>query len=162
MFLKPGSIHISTWNQILASSQPYVHDFESYMASTRANCRALISGGCFTFSSSLFTSPTSLQPYLPCLWARQFGFQQFIPTLPPLPYVQLDFELVQKLVKDYQTPSCSIRFTSLSMTQPFSSWWNIIFDELLSSCSPTTSKTVIGCICIHKFISCLSDFPFSL
>ena len=62
------------------------------------------------------------------------------------------------MVKEYQTPSCSIGITSLSMTQSFPSSWNIIFDELLSSCSLTTSKRIICCIFIHKFTSCLYDF----
>ena len=67
LFLRPNSVHISAWNHILASSQPYLHDFESLMASTSANCRELISRGYFAFSSSLSASPASLQPYLPCL-----------------------------------------------------------------------------------------------
>ena len=94
LFLRPDYVHISAWNQILDSSHPYLHDFESLVASTNATCRVLISRGCFTFSSSLFASPASLQPYLPHLWACQFGFQQFIQALPPLPYVQLDLEFV--------------------------------------------------------------------
>ena len=127
------------------------------MASASASYRVLISRGFFAFSTSLSTPLASLQPYLPYLWARQFGFQQFIPALPPLPSVQPDFEFVQKLVKEYQTPSCSIGITSLSTTQSFSSWWNIIFDELLSSCSPIAGKRIICYIFIHKFTPCLFD-----
>ena len=102
LFVRPYSIHVSTWNRILASSQPYLHDFESLLAFTSVACRVLISGGCFAFSPLKFTSPASLhlQPYLPCLWACQFGFQQFIPDLPPLPFAQLDLEFTQTLVKE--------------------------------------------------------------
>ena len=75
LFFKANSIHISTWNQILAFSQPYLHVFESYTTYANITCRVLISGGCSAFSSLLFASPTSLQSYLPSLWAHQFGFQ---------------------------------------------------------------------------------------
>ena len=75
LYLRPNSVHISYWSKIMASSQPYLQDFESPLASTSAVCRVLISKGCFAFSSSMSASPTSLQPYLPCLWAHQFGFQ---------------------------------------------------------------------------------------
>ena len=67
LFLRHDFVHISAWNQILASSQPYPHDFDNFMASTSATCRVLISGGCFAFSSSLSASSSSLQSYLPCL-----------------------------------------------------------------------------------------------
>ena len=62
------------------------------------------------------------------------------------------------LVKKYQTLSCSIGITSLSTAPFFSTWRNIKFDELLSSCSPTTSKIIICCIFIHTFTSFL--FPY--
>ena len=45
LFLMPNSVHISTWNQILASSHPNLHDFESPLASTNVACRVFISGG---------------------------------------------------------------------------------------------------------------------
>ena len=154
LYLRLDYVHISAWNQILASSQPYLHDFESPFVSTSVTCRVLILGGCFTFSSSMSASLASLQPYLACLWARQFDFQQFIPVLPPLPSAQLDLKFEQTLVKEYQILSCSIGITSLSMTPSFSTWWNIKFNELLSSCSPTTGKRIICCIFIHKFTSC--------
>ena len=67
LFLRPNSVHISASNQILASSQPYLHDFKILVASSSTTCRVLISRGCFAFSSSLSTSLTSLQPYFPCL-----------------------------------------------------------------------------------------------
>ena len=44
LFLKPNSIHISTWNQILAFSQPYLHVFESSTASANTTCRVLAQG----------------------------------------------------------------------------------------------------------------------
>ena len=62
LFLKPNSIHFSVWNHISASSKPYLHDFESSVASTNATCRVHILGGFFTFSSLLFVSSASLQP----------------------------------------------------------------------------------------------------
>ena len=154
LFPRLDFVHISSWNKILASSQPYMHDFESPLASTSTACRVLISGGCFTFSSLMFASLASLQPYLPCLWACQFGFQQFIPALPHLPFAKLDLEFALTLVKEYQTLSCSIGITSLSTTPSFSTWWNIRFDELLSSYSPTTNKRIIYCIFIHKSTLC--------
>ena len=131
-----------------------MHDFENTLASTSATCRVLISGGCFAFSSSMSAPLASLLPYLPCLWARRFGFQQFILALPPLPFVQLDLEFAQILVKEYQTLSSSIGITSLFMAPSFSSWWNIRFDELLNSCLSITSKRIIYCIFIHKFTLC--------
>ena len=67
LYLRPDYVHISAWNHILASSQPYLHDFESPLASSSAAYRVLISRGCFTFSSLMSASPASLQPYLPCL-----------------------------------------------------------------------------------------------
>ena len=87
------------------------------MASASAACRVPISGDCFAFSSSMSASMARLQPYLPCLWVCQFSFKQFIPALPPLPYVHLEF--AQTLVKEYQTLSCSIGITSLSTTPSF-------------------------------------------
>ena len=98
-----------------------MHDFENPLASTSAAYRVLISEGCFAFSSSMSASLTSLLPYLPCLWARRFGFQQFILALPSLPSVQLDLEFAQIMVKEYQTLSSSIGITSLSTTLSFSS-----------------------------------------
>ena len=74
-YLRPDFVHTSAWNQILASSQLYLYDFENPLVSASAACRVLISGGCFAFSSSMSISPSSLQPYFLCLWARQFGFQ---------------------------------------------------------------------------------------
>ena len=38
LFLRPDYIHISSLNQILASSLPYMHDFESLVASASATC----------------------------------------------------------------------------------------------------------------------------
>ena len=49
VYLMPNSVHISSWNHILASSQPYLMDFESPLASASIACRELILGGCFTF-----------------------------------------------------------------------------------------------------------------
>ena len=85
LYFRPGFVHILAWNHIMASSQPYMQDFENPLASSSFACRALISGGFFAFSSWLSASTT-------CLWTSQFGFQQFIPALPHLPYAQLDLE----------------------------------------------------------------------
>ena len=90
LYLRPDSVHISAWNKILDSYQPYMQDFESLFASASTTCRVLISGGCLAFSSLMSASPASLQSYLPCLWDHQFRFQQFISALPPLPSSQLD------------------------------------------------------------------------
>ena len=60
LFFRPDFVHILARNQILASSQAYLQDFESLLASTSVTCRVLISRGCFAFSSSMFASPTSL------------------------------------------------------------------------------------------------------
>ena len=49
VYLRPDFVHISAWNHILASSQPYLQDFESPLASASIACRELILGGCFTF-----------------------------------------------------------------------------------------------------------------
>ena len=114
LYLRLNSIYISAWNQILASSQPYLQDFEGPLAFASISCRVLVSGGCFAFSSLMSPSLASLQPYLIYLWARLFGFQQFITTLPSLPSSQLDVEFTQALVKEYRTLSCSIGITSLS------------------------------------------------
>ena len=122
LFLKLDYVPLLSWNKTLASPQPYFHDFESSMAFTSTTCRILISGGFFAFSTSLSASSISLQPYLPCLLTCQIGFQQFIPSLPPLPSNQPDLEFVQKLVKEYQTPYYSIGTISLSKVQSFPSW----------------------------------------
>ena len=60
LYLRLDSIHISTWNQIIASSQPYLPDLENPLAFSSVPCRVLILGDCFAFSSSMFASPTSL------------------------------------------------------------------------------------------------------
>ena len=60
LFLRPNSINILAWNQILASSQPYLHDFESPLASISVACRVLILRGCFTFSYSMSAFSASL------------------------------------------------------------------------------------------------------
>ena len=60
LFLKPDSVPILAWNQTLASSQPYLHDFENSLAFTNTTCRVLVSGGCFAFSILLSESSTSL------------------------------------------------------------------------------------------------------
>ena len=60
LFLRPDSVHILAWNQNLASSQPYMYDFESPLASTSATCIVLILGGCFAFSSLMSASLASL------------------------------------------------------------------------------------------------------
>ena len=65
--LRPNFVHTSSWNQILASSQLYLHDFENPLVSASAACRVLISGGCFAYSSSMSISLGSIQPYFPCL-----------------------------------------------------------------------------------------------
>ena len=67
LFLKPDFVPLLAWNQTLASPQSYLHDFESFIAFTSNTCRVLIFGGCFAFSTSLSTSPTGLEPYLPYL-----------------------------------------------------------------------------------------------
>ena len=51
LYLRPDSLHISAWNQTLASSQPYLHDSENPLASAIAACKGIILGGCFAFSS---------------------------------------------------------------------------------------------------------------
>ena len=94
------------WALVHLYLRPDLLDFECPLASASTACRVLISRGCFAFSSSMFASPTSLQPYLHCLWARQFGVQWFIQALPPLPYNQLDLEFAHALVKEYRTLSC--------------------------------------------------------
>ena len=60
LFLKHDYVPISAWNQTLASSQPYLHDFENSLAFTNTTCRVLISGGCFAFSILLSESSSSL------------------------------------------------------------------------------------------------------
>ena len=75
LFFRPDSVHNSAWNEILASSQPYLHDFESPVAFANATFRVLILGGFFAFSSLFSASPSSIWTYLLCLWARQFCFQ---------------------------------------------------------------------------------------
>ena len=67
LFLKPDYVHLLAWNQTLASSQPYLHDFETFITFTSTTCRVLISGGCFAFYTLLSASSASLQPYLPCI-----------------------------------------------------------------------------------------------
>ena len=42
LYLRLDFVHISIWNQILASSQPYLEDFENHLASTSAAGRVLI------------------------------------------------------------------------------------------------------------------------
>ena len=64
-FFRQNFIHISAWNQILASLQPYMHEFECLVEFSSATYRVLLLRGCFAFSSSLSASPGSLQPYLP-------------------------------------------------------------------------------------------------
>ena len=58
LYLRLFFVHISAWNKILASSQPCLQDFESPLAFASTTCRVLILGGCFTFSSSMSTSPS--------------------------------------------------------------------------------------------------------
>ena len=81
LFLKLDYVHISAWKQNLASPQPYSHDFESSLTLTSTTCRVLISGGCFAFSTSLFASSNSLQPYPPRLYARKICLLSIYPNL---------------------------------------------------------------------------------
>ena len=74
LYLRPNSVSSTAWTQVLNSSQPYLHDFECPLAFTSIACRVLISWACFAFSTSLSTSFAHLLPYLPYLWASQFGF----------------------------------------------------------------------------------------
>ena len=49
LFLKPDFVHISVWNQTLASTHPYLHDVENSLAFTNTTYRVLVSRGFFAF-----------------------------------------------------------------------------------------------------------------
>ena len=93
----------------------------------------------------------ALHFHLPCLQPRLVYNPTFLIFGPASLVFSNSFrlEFAHTLVKEYQTLSCSIGVSSLSTTPSFSTWWNIIFDEFLNSCSPTTGKIIIYCIFIH-------------
>ena len=74
LYLKPDTISNPSWQQILSSSTPYLLDFKYPLAFLNTVCKVLIFGGCYFFPPQLSSSFEVFLPYLPCLWARQFGF----------------------------------------------------------------------------------------
>ena len=133
MFLKPNFVHVSTWNEILRVLHPLLVPLVE-----------------FSFQGVAL-------PFL-----IHYLHPQLVYNRISLVFGHACLVFVKKPVKEYQTPSCSIGITSLSMAQSFSSWWNVKFDELFNSCSLTASKRIICCIYIHKFTLYLSYFSFSL
>ena len=97
LYLKPNTISSPTWQHILNSSTPYSLDFKYSSIFLVTVCRVLISGGCYAFSPQLSSYFIVFLPYLPCLWARQFGFTQFIPSFPALPSGPPTAALVEQL-----------------------------------------------------------------
>ena len=104
LYLKPDTISNPTWKQILNSSTPYLLDFKYSSTFVNTIYKVLISRGCYVFSPYLSSSSTVFLPYLPCLWARQFRFTQFIPSFPSLPSGPPIATLVEQLTQSYQTP----------------------------------------------------------
>ena len=74
LYLRPDSKHISAWNQIMASSQLYLHDFENPLAFASAACRVLILGSCFAFSSSMSDPRPVYNPTFLVLGPSNFVF----------------------------------------------------------------------------------------
>ena len=119
LYLKPDTISNPSLQQILSSSTPYSMDFRYPSAFLNTICRVLISSGCSNFSPRSSSSSTVLLLYLPCLWARQFGFTQFIPSFPSLPSGPPTAALEEQLTQSYQTPTFGLNTIMLSDVESF-------------------------------------------
>ena len=132
LYLKPDTISSSTWQQILNSFTLYLLDFKYSSTFLSKVCRVLISGGCYAFSPQLSSSFAVFLPYLPYLWACQFGFTQFISSFPSLPSRPPTIALVEQLTQSYQTHTNGLKTIMLLDVESFSAWWFVRFDDLIS------------------------------
>ena len=97
LYLKLDTISSPSLHQILSSSTPYLLDFKYPLSFLSIVYRILISGDCYAFSPHMSSSFAVFLPYLPCSWARQFGFTQFIPSFPSLPLGPPTIALIEQL-----------------------------------------------------------------
>ena len=101
LYLKSDTISSLSWQQTLSSCTPYLLDFKYPSVFLSIVCKVLISRGCYAFSPQLSSYSIVFLPYLPCLWARQFGFTKFIPSVPSLQLGSPTVALVEQLAQSY-------------------------------------------------------------
>ena len=89
--------------------------------------RSFIIGGC----SSSMNATISYRPYWPCLWGRQFGYEQCIPDTLPKPPTMISknfLDTVKQQNSNLLDPLIKVPFAS---PKAFLSWWASQYKEMV-------------------------------